>query len=181
MGRGGAILTNLKGKYETNWWRGGDIGCFQRGNISLVQSWMVESSCLWACRVDRHQTVSWKLYLSNSEILGEPCGGNWARGHTRTAKRKKAREKRSSGTTSLDLDASQWLKGVNKQGKFDGGLIAKYYYFYYYFLISLSLEFSCFCFVRKVVDFLFSPNSTWIGQQGWNNLTLNCLVSKNKA
>ena len=25
----------------------------------------------------------------------------------------------------LDLDASQWLKGVNKQGKFDGGLIAK--------------------------------------------------------
>ena len=40
-------------------------------------------------------------------------------------KRKKAREKRSSGTTTLDLDASQWLKGVNKQGKFDGGLIAK--------------------------------------------------------
>ena len=40
-------------------------------------------------------------------------------------KRKKAREERSSGTTSLDLDASQWLKGVNKQGKFDGGLIAK--------------------------------------------------------
>ena len=29
--------------------------------------------------------------------------------------RKKAREKRSSGTTTLDLDASQWLKGVNKQ------------------------------------------------------------------
>ena len=40
-------------------------------------------------------------------------------------KRKKAREKRSSGTTTMDLDASQWLKGVNKQGKFDGGLIAK--------------------------------------------------------
>ena len=40
-------------------------------------------------------------------------------------KRKKVREKRSSGTTSLDLDASQRLKGVNKQGKFDGGLIAK--------------------------------------------------------
>ena len=32
-------------------------------------------------------------------------------------KRKKAREKRSSGTKPLDLDASQWLKGVNKQGK----------------------------------------------------------------
>ena len=40
-------------------------------------------------------------------------------------KRKKARKTRSSGTTTLDLDASQWLKGVNKQGKFDGGLIAK--------------------------------------------------------
>ena len=40
-------------------------------------------------------------------------------------KRKKARKARSSGTTTLDLDASQWLKGVNKQGKFDGGLIAK--------------------------------------------------------
>ena len=40
-------------------------------------------------------------------------------------KGKKAREKRSSGTTTLDLDASQWLKGVNKQGEFDGGLIAK--------------------------------------------------------
>jgi hypothetical protein len=40
-------------------------------------------------------------------------------------KRKRARGKRSSGTTTLDLDASQWLKGVNKQGKFDGGLIAK--------------------------------------------------------
>ena len=40
-------------------------------------------------------------------------------------KRKKTRGKRSSGTTTLDLDASQWLKGVNKQGEFDGGLIAK--------------------------------------------------------
>ena len=40
-------------------------------------------------------------------------------------KRKKARKTRSSGTTTLDLDASQWLKGVNKPGKFDGGLIAK--------------------------------------------------------
>ena len=40
-------------------------------------------------------------------------------------KRKKARKTRSSGTTTLDLDASQWLKGVNKQGEFDGGLIAK--------------------------------------------------------
>ena len=39
--------------------------------------------------------------------------------------RKKARNTRSSGTTTLDLDASQWLKGVNKQGKFDGGMIAK--------------------------------------------------------
>ena len=41
-------------------------------------------------------------------------------------KRKKARKTRSSGPTdTMDLDASQWLKGVNKQGKFDGGLIAK--------------------------------------------------------
>jgi hypothetical protein len=40
-------------------------------------------------------------------------------------KRKKTRGKRCSGTTTLDLDASQWLKGVNKQGKFDGGLLAK--------------------------------------------------------
>ena len=40
-------------------------------------------------------------------------------------KRKKVRKTRSSGTTTLDLDASQWLKGVNKQGKFDGGLKAK--------------------------------------------------------
>ena len=41
-------------------------------------------------------------------------------------KRKKARKIRSSGATStMDIDASQWLKGVNKQGKFDGGLIAK--------------------------------------------------------
>ena len=40
-------------------------------------------------------------------------------------KKKKVRGKRCSGTTTLDLDASQWLKGVNKQGKFDGGLIAK--------------------------------------------------------
>ena len=40
-------------------------------------------------------------------------------------KRKKARKTRSSGTTTSDLDASQWLKGANKQGKFDGGLIAK--------------------------------------------------------
>ena len=39
-------------------------------------------------------------------------------------KRKKARKTRSSGTTTLDLDTSQWLKGVNKQGKFDRGLIA---------------------------------------------------------
>ena len=31
-------------------------------------------------------------------------------------KRKKARKTRSSGPTTLDLDASQWLKGVNKQG-----------------------------------------------------------------
>ena len=40
-------------------------------------------------------------------------------------KRKKERGKGCSGTTTLDLDASQWLKGVNKQGKFDGGLLAK--------------------------------------------------------
>ena len=40
-------------------------------------------------------------------------------------KRKKARKTRSSGTTTMDLDASQLLKGVNEQGKFDGGLIAK--------------------------------------------------------
>ena len=40
-------------------------------------------------------------------------------------KRKKARKTRSSGTITMDLDAPQWLKGVNKQGKFDGGLIAK--------------------------------------------------------
>ena len=40
-------------------------------------------------------------------------------------KRKKVRKTRSSGTTTLDLDASQWLKRVNKQVKFDGGLIAK--------------------------------------------------------
>ena len=40
-------------------------------------------------------------------------------------KRKKARKTRSSGTTTLDFDASQWLKGVNEQGRFDGGLIAK--------------------------------------------------------
>ena len=40
-------------------------------------------------------------------------------------KRKKTRKTRSSGTTTLDLEASQWLKGENKQGKFDGGLIAK--------------------------------------------------------
>ena len=30
-------------------------------------------------------------------------------------KRKKARKTRSSGTTTLDLDASQWLKGRSKQ------------------------------------------------------------------
>ena len=29
-------------------------------------------------------------------------------------KRKKARKTRSSGTTTLGLDASQWLEGVNK-------------------------------------------------------------------
>ena len=41
-------------------------------------------------------------------------------------KRKKARKTRSSGATStMDLDAPQWLKGVNKGGKFDGGLVAK--------------------------------------------------------
>ena len=41
-------------------------------------------------------------------------------------KTKKSRKTRSSGATStMDLDALQWLKGVNKQGKFDGGLIAK--------------------------------------------------------
>ena len=40
-------------------------------------------------------------------------------------KRKKARKTKSSVTTTLDLDASQWLKGVNKQRKFYGGLIAK--------------------------------------------------------
>ena len=40
-------------------------------------------------------------------------------------KRKKARGERNSGTTTPDLDASRWLKGVNKQGKFDGGLLAK--------------------------------------------------------
>ena len=40
-------------------------------------------------------------------------------------KRKKAKKARSSGTTLLNLDASQWLKGVNRQGKFDRGLIAK--------------------------------------------------------
>ena len=28
-------------------------------------------------------------------------------------------------TTTLDLDASKWLKGVNKQGKSNGGLITK--------------------------------------------------------
>ena len=36
-------------------------------------------------------------------------------------KRKKARK-----TSAMDLDASEWLKGVNKQGKFDGKLIAMY-------------------------------------------------------
>ena len=41
-------------------------------------------------------------------------------------RRKKARKTRSSGATStMDLDASQWLKGLNKQGKFDGGLITE--------------------------------------------------------
>ena len=39
-----------------------------------------------------------------------------ARGHIGTTqelqKRKKARKTRSSGTTTLDLDASQWLKGL---------------------------------------------------------------------
>ena len=40
-------------------------------------------------------------------------------------KRKKAKKTRSSVTTTMDLDASQWLKGVSKQRKFDGGLIAK--------------------------------------------------------
>ena len=41
-------------------------------------------------------------------------------------RRKKARKTRSSGATSImDLDASQWLKGVNEEGKFDGGLVAK--------------------------------------------------------
>ena len=40
-------------------------------------------------------------------------------------RRKTARKTRSSGTTILDLDASQWLKGGNKQDEFDGGLIAK--------------------------------------------------------
>ena len=39
--------------------------------------------------------------------------------------KKKARKTRSSGTTTLDLDASQWWKGVNKQEKFDEGLVAK--------------------------------------------------------
>ena len=39
--------------------------------------------------------------------------------------RKKARKPRSSGTSTLDLDASQWLKGVNNHGKFDWELIAK--------------------------------------------------------
>ena len=38
-------------------------------------------------------------------------------------KRKKARKTRSSGATNtMDLDASQWFKGVNKERKFDGGL-----------------------------------------------------------
>ena len=40
-------------------------------------------------------------------------------------KRKKARKTRSSGSTTLDFEASQWLKGVNKQGKFARGLITK--------------------------------------------------------
>ena len=41
-------------------------------------------------------------------------------------RRKKATKTRRSGpTNTMDLDASQWLKGVNKQGRFDGGLIAK--------------------------------------------------------
>ena len=40
-------------------------------------------------------------------------------------KKKKTTGKRCSGTTTLDLDASQWLKGVNKPRKFGGGLIAK--------------------------------------------------------
>ena len=38
-------------------------------------------------------------------------------------KRKKARKTRSLGTTTLDLDASPWLKGANKQGKFDACLM----------------------------------------------------------
>ena len=38
-------------------------------------------------------------------------------------KRKKAWKTRSSGATStMDLDASQRLKGVNKEDKFNGGL-----------------------------------------------------------
>ena len=54
------------------------------------------------------------------------CGCNRAGRHTGTAKKKEGEEnKKLRATDTMDLDASQWLKGVDKQGKFDGGLIAK--------------------------------------------------------
>ena len=41
-------------------------------------------------------------------------------------RRKKARKTRNSGATSAtDVDASQWPKRVNKEGKFDEGIAAK--------------------------------------------------------
>ena len=60
-----------------------------------------------------------------SEVLEEPCCKNQTRGHIGTAKKEAGEENKEFGTTTLDLDASQWSKGVNKHGKFDGGLIAK--------------------------------------------------------